>query len=447
MARITSRLRCRPAAPAVCPASSTSRSSNSTATRKATGIRVRPTPNPDHTNATIQQVIAGTADGQDYQLTFWYAPRPDHGAGDDSGLNVLWNGQVVYTIDSSNMPAGWQQITVHVVGTGPNNTLGFQGVGAEDEFGALLDNVSLQAVTLPRIVIDETPDIQPGTNETTDTTIVGLFSGVQHLGVDPDMAAQYATGGADVLNVSVNFGADGPFHGSAQEAAVYSLSLGTAGQNGLVDSGLTTTDGHHVYLFNEGNGVIVGRIDGDGGGVVAGGSASDVAAFAITIDQTTGVVSVAQYLSLNNPITTDFNDPVFLKTGALSATVTVTDGDGDHVSKSADIGALIEFKDDGPTLTGRGTTAAVNEANIYTLLSHGTDPDFLAHTDLLGAAYAAGSLSGAVNPGADGLARSALPPTQQVSLRRFICRQRARRCPTRSMTACWSATSITARPG
>ena len=34
------------------------------------------TPNRNHTDATIQQVIAGTVAGQEYELTFYYSPRP-----------------------------------------------------------------------------------------------------------------------------------------------------------------------------------------------------------------------------------------------------------------------------------------------------------------------------------------------------------------------------------
>ena len=101
------------------------------------------TPDPLNTDATIQQVISGTQAG-DYELTFWYTPRPGHSASDDDGLNVLWNGNVVHTIDFTGQPEGvWQQITVFVTGTGQGDTLGFQGEGDRDEYGALIDNVSL----------------------------------------------------------------------------------------------------------------------------------------------------------------------------------------------------------------------------------------------------------------------------------------------------------------
>lgn len=162
------------------------------------------TPDATHTNATIQQVIAGTEAGQTYELTFWYAPRPDHAANDDSGLHVIWNGQVVKAIDSSSQPDGWQQITVFVVGTGNNDTLGFQGVGAEDEFGALIDNVSLVAA----VVVDEdgltnghhdfptpsigdiaVPDNDHDGNEATATGVLGIKWGADNTDSGSDYSA------------------------------------------------------------------------------------------------------------------------------------------------------------------------------------------------------------------------------------------------------------------
>ncbi|HVV41572.1 MAG TPA: DUF5801 repeats-in-toxin domain-containing protein, partial [Nitrobacter sp.] len=354
-----------------------------------------------HTNVTLQQTVA-TVVGQTYELSFYEQPRPNFDPATSTFEVKFGNSVVTLHADGSPDANGWQHYTATVTATSASTVLSFIGTGTEDSWGALLDNVSLTATTAPEIVIDETPTTpQAGTNETIDAAIVGLFAGVQHPGVDHDMPAQYATGSAPVLDVNVDFGADGPSQNPNTAATAYSLTLGSAGTNGLVDSGLATTDGREIYLFKEGN-LIVGRYDAphDGNTVV---NSSDPAAFAIAIDPATGVVSIAQYVSLNNPITTDSNDPVFLNTGALSATVTVTDGDGDHVSQSADIGALIQFDDDGPTLVANAsTTATVNEANIFDLWSHGTDPDFLAHTDGLGAAYTTGSLSNLVNFGADG---------------------------------------------
>ena len=98
-----------------------------------------------NTHATIQQTIA-TAAGQAYQLTFYYSPRENDGDGDSSGMQVLWNGNVVHTLDGAT--PGWQQIVLTVTGTGGNDTLAFRGFGAgeQNELGAYIDHVSLQAI-------------------------------------------------------------------------------------------------------------------------------------------------------------------------------------------------------------------------------------------------------------------------------------------------------------
>ncbi|WP_291865952.1 DUF5801 repeats-in-toxin domain-containing protein [Bradyrhizobium sp.] len=103
------------------------------------------------THATIQQTIA-TAAGQAYQLTFYYSPREDDGPGDSSGMQVLWNGTVVHTLDGAT--EGWQQIVLTLTGTG-SDTLAFRGFGAgeQNELGAYLDQVSLQS--LGATIVDE----------------------------------------------------------------------------------------------------------------------------------------------------------------------------------------------------------------------------------------------------------------------------------------------------
>ena len=74
----------------------------------------------------------------------------------------------------------------------------------------------------------------------------------------------------------------------------------------------------------------------------------------ISIDTDTGVLSVAQYLSLFHPDGSDVDDTVFLGTGLVSAKVLVTDGDGDTDTDSVDLGgataaaSTIKFDDDAP---------------------------------------------------------------------------------------------------
>ena len=247
------------------------------------------------------------------------------------------------------------------------------------------------------VTIDETAGKQ--SNDTTSGTVVSLFQHVSHVGHDPDMAAQYATNSKAIVSGLYVSGADDTAH------ATISLIIDHNG----VDSGLKTTDGHHIYLFNE-DGIIVGRIDGDGHGVAAGGSDADVAAFAISIDQS-GHISVAQYLSIQNSDTGDNNDAMTLGSSTISAQLSVTDHDGDTVISSVVIGNDIHFNDDGPKVVDptHGVTYHADEGDIVTTRSHGTSPDdgnadgsTTGPFDIAGPAVVSGSISGAVNFGADG---------------------------------------------
>src|SRR5690606_29227613 len=117
-------------------------------------------PHPTDTNATIQQTVAGTVDGQTYELSFWYAPRGGNGT-NSSGMKVFFGGVEVLDIPANPNPytAGqWTKITVLVTASGPDAVLAIQGTGSENEFVALLDNVSLRAVT---ILDDEDTKLSP----------------------------------------------------------------------------------------------------------------------------------------------------------------------------------------------------------------------------------------------------------------------------------------------
>src|SRR3569623_704736 len=243
------------------------------------------------------------------------------------------------------------------------------------------------------VTIDETAGKQG--NDTTSSSGVHQFDGVSHGGHDPDMgnAAQYASNSASIVKGLYVSGADVSAH------ATLSLQISANG----TDFGMTTTDGHHIYLFNEG-GVIVGRIDGDGGGVVAGGSAADVAAFAVSIDQS-GHISVAQYLSIHND---NPNDPIDTMTlgSTISAQLTVTDHDGDTVTQSVTIGNDIHFNDDGPTLVAKASViASVDEDGLAwsNQDSNPVLPGEVSGTDSATATSAVfGNLATLINFGADG---------------------------------------------
>ncbi|WP_208328454.1 DUF5801 repeats-in-toxin domain-containing protein, partial [Flavobacterium poyangense] len=76
-------------------------------------------------------------------------------------------------------------------------------------------------------------------------------------------------------------------------------------------------------------------------------------AFTVSIDPSSGNVTLTQYESLNHPTSgASYDEALFLASGILKAVYTVTDGDNDVASASVDLGGragVIAFEDDGPT--------------------------------------------------------------------------------------------------
>ena len=219
------------------------------------------------------------------------------------------------------------------------------------------DGPTASITTSGSVTVDESAGLQPP-DEVAGP--LAVFAGVAHKGTDLPVA-QFATQTGLVSAAGSSAGAD-------EEGAttVFSLSISADG----VDSGLTTTDGLAIKLFNEG-GIIVGRYDSDGDLDV---DANDDAAFAIAINST-GDVSVVQYVSLHHTSADagDISEPDVL-TGKITAVVTVTDGDGDHVSASTDIGGQIQFLDDGPTAVDEVTQTLTESFAQTTDVLAGTVP-------------------------------------------------------------------------
>ena len=132
---------------------------------------------------------------------------------------------------------------------------------------------------------------------------------------------------------------------------VFSLSIVGAGATGLF-----STDNQAITLFNAGGGLIQGRY-----------GAANTVAFTITIDATTGDVTLTQLESLRHPTggLASPDESVSLAAGALNAVLTVTDGDLDVATSSVDLGNVVRFEDDAPTaalaLQG-GVTVVVDES-------------------------------------------------------------------------------------
>ena len=136
---------------------------------------------------------------------------------------------------------------------------------------------------------------------------------------------------------------------------VFSLDVSAAD----VDSTLDTVDGFNILLNKEGD-LVVGRVDAANDGDVDNG---DAIAFAISIDGSTGIISVAQYLAIAHPLTglngVNHNDELSISEDVLLAVATATDGDGDTSTATTGIGDAVKFRDDGPV-------AAISQVGMVT---------------------------------------------------------------------------------
>lgn len=202
------------------------------------------------------------------------------------------------------------------------------------------------------VTIDETPGLQ-NDDVASSAALLALFAGVANPGDDPDVPPAsgpigFAQSDGSIVSFSVDYGSDGPQTG--ETSPVFTLVLSQSPFN----SGLNTTEGKSVFLFQISSTLIVGRYEDGAGDVPESG---DPAAFAIHIDPATGQITVVQYVSLEHSNPNNPDDEIDINGGILFVGVTATDGDGDFDTDLVDIGSRIEFQDDGPTIT-----AELNEA-------------------------------------------------------------------------------------
>ena len=134
-----------------------------------------------------------------------------------------------------------------------------------------IPTVHASATSGTSVIVDETAGLQ--NDDTTSSSVINLFNSVANKGTDPDMTTQYAHGSNAIVSASITIGAD--------EGGSAHWSLSINGGNGI-DSGLMTTEGKHIFLFEQ-NGLIVGRYEAGGNPDPA--ESNDAAAFAIAIDE------------------------------------------------------------------------------------------------------------------------------------------------------------------
>lgn len=180
-----------------------------------------------------------------------------------------------------------------------------------------------------------------------------------------------------------DFGADGP-EGNGEN---YVLSLGDESvESGIYALGENGEPGELIVLSMDEDGSIIGTTEG-----------SDPF-FRISVDAETGKITFAQYQNVFHPDTADHDDVVSLNLakGSILLTATATDGDGDSSSATLDLSSgIFGIEDDGPSVVGEPEVGTIDEANIETDYSVGTEPGG-------GPALISGSLAGLVDFGTDG---------------------------------------------
>jgi predicted ribosomally synthesized peptide with SipW-like signal peptide len=102
-----------------------------------------------------------TVPGKQYQVTFWYSPRPGVNAV-ENGMEVFWNGASLFGVIQANgiglTSTNWTKYTITVVG-GPGSTtrLEFDARGNPDtSMGTFLDNVSVHPINCDYQIIGGT---------------------------------------------------------------------------------------------------------------------------------------------------------------------------------------------------------------------------------------------------------------------------------------------------
>ncbi|WP_448093196.1 DUF5801 repeats-in-toxin domain-containing protein [Pseudomonas lini] len=194
-------------------------------------------------------------------------------------------------------------------------------------------------------------------------------------------------------NFTSAFGADG--------AGTLTYALGVvAGASGLTD----TATGEAVNLSLNG-GVVEGRT-----------ATTNLLVFTVSV-AANGDVTLDQSRAVVHPDATDPDDSTTLSADNLvTLTATTTDGDGDSVQATLNIGSNLVFKDDGPSIstTGEEPTLTVDE----TVLTTDATQNFAANFNSAFGADGAGTLTYALGvvAGASGLTDTATGEAVNLSL-------------------------------
>ncbi|MFQ1874670.1 DUF5801 repeats-in-toxin domain-containing protein [Aeromonas veronii] len=197
-----------------------------------------------------------------------------------------------------------------------------------------------------------------------DVSTTVTWGGAVRLQVDESNLNHDAT--ADFSGVfNVQPGADGL--GSQS----YSLNVQNA-NSGLID----TATGEQIQLSMNGS-ALEGRTATTGQLV-----------FSLKVDSS-GKVTLDQLRAVVHP-TSDPDEATFLGSGHVNLTLTLTDKDGDHASGVLDIGKVISFKDDGPSISANAVVQLDDDALAGGIAGGtGDDPNAVNVSRVLGHSFGA----------------------------------------------------------
>jgi Domain of unknown function (DUF5801)/RTX calcium-binding nonapeptide repeat (4 copies) len=150
------------------------------------------------------------------------------------------------------------------------------------------------------------------------------------------------------FTLTTDYGSDGA---ATSGSKVFGLTIGASNVTGFVD----TASGQNVVLVMNGTSV-EGRT-----------ATSNLWVFTVSLDTVTGATTLEQFRAIvhSNTSNDDENSPE-MPAGRLFLGVTITDGDGDSATSKVDLGSIISFKDDGPSLNIVGPPQVVNESATIT---------------------------------------------------------------------------------
>jgi len=144
------------------------------------------------------------------------------------------------------------------------------------------------------------------------------------------------------------------------DGGTVTYSLGINAEN--ADSGLLDAITGEAVVLTINDGVVEGR-SAESGDLI----------FTVGVDAGTGEVKLDQVRALIHEDPSDPNDTATIAGGVLTLTATATDEDGDTASAGIDLGAVISFLDDGPTLTVTADGAAAEALAVELDESVGAD--------------------------------------------------------------------------